>query len=356
MAVKKKGAPRGKTSSAKTPLLILSSSPHFHSRVSTQRLMGDVLIALIPAVIAATVFYGPRTLLMLAVAIAVCVLSEYLARKVMQRPNTISDLSATVTAVILTLNLPIDMPLWQLALGCVAAIIVVKQIFGGIGQNFVNPAMTARLMLVTSFGSSFTRYSTPDFMIKHGLVDSVRSLSEVDAITSASPLTALKAGPAGVASAPSIKDMIFGLHSTAAIGETCTIAILIGLIWLLARRVIKIHIPLAFVGTVAVLSLLFSGFDFTFMLYQLLSGGLLFAAVFMATDYTTSPLTNKGKIIYGIGLGVITCLIRFWGNLPEGVSFSLILMNIFVPHIDNWTRTPIFGQKEAERLEKEAQG
>lgn len=344
------------TAKAKTaeqmPLLVISSSPHFHARISTQSLMRDVLIALTPSVIAATVLFGPRTLLLLAVAIAVCVLSEYLSRKAMKRSNTISDLSAVVTAVILVLNLPVEMPIWQLVLGCVAAIVVAKQIFGGIGQNFVNPAMIARIMLVTSFGGSFTRYSAPAYWIKKGLVDNVTS---VDAVTSATPLTALKAGVSGVSSAPSMKDMLLGLHSTAAIGETCAVAILLGLIYLLVRRVIKIHIPLAYVGTVALLSLLYGGFDVQFMVYQILSGGLLFGAVFMATDYSTSPLTDKGKIIYGIALGVITCLIRFWGSLPEGVSFSIILMNILVPHIDNWTRTPIFGQKEAEQLKKEAQ-
>lgn len=355
MAVNNKTAAKA-AAKEQAPLLMITPSPHFHQRISTRMLMTDVLIALVPSVLAATLFYGPRTLLLLAVSITVCVLSEYVSRRVMRRSNTIGDLSAVVTAVILVMNVPVSMPLWQLALGAVAAIVVAKQIFGGIGQNFVNPAMIARIMLVTSFGSSFMRYSTPDFMIKHGLVDHVSDLSKVDAITSASPLTALKLGAEGVANAPSLKDMIFGLHSTAAIGETCSIAILIGLAYLLIRKVIKIHIPLAYVGTVAILSLLYGGFDFNFMIYQILAGGLLFGAVFMATDYSTSPLTDKGKIIFGIGLGVITCLIRFWGSLPEGVSYSIVLMNIFTTHIDNWTRTPIFGAKEAEQLQKEAQG
>lgn len=342
-----------KKAQEKAPVLILKGSPHFHGPVSTRNLMLDVIIALIPAMLAAVLIYGARTLLLLAVSIVFAVASEYISRKVMKRNNTISDLSAVVTAIILALNVPVSIPLWQLALGAVAAIVVAKQIFGGIGQNFVNPAMIARIMLVTSFGSSFSKYSTPGFMLKHGLADAVNSAETIDIMSSASPLTYLKEGVAGVAEAPSLKDMFFGLHSTAAIGETCAAAVLIGLIYLLVRGVIKIHIPLAYVGTVAVLSLLYSGFDFNFMLYQILAGGLLFGAVFMATDYATSPLTNRGKVIYGIGLGLITCLIRFWGNMPEGVSFSIILMNIFTVHIDNWTRTPIFGAKEAEQLQKE---
>lgn len=329
------------------PMLLLASSPHFHGRVSTRSLMLDVIIALIPVVIATTILYGMRTLLLVAVAIAACVLSEYVSRKVMKRSNTIGDLSAVVTAIILVMNVPVNMPIWQLVLGCVAAIVVAKQIFGGIGQNFINPAMVARIMLVTSFGSSFSKFSAPQVFVDK---------STMDAMTSASPLSALKTGVEGMANAPSLKDMFFGLHSTTAIGETCAAAILIGFIYLLVRKVIKPHIPLSYVATVAVLSFLYSGFNFEFVAYQILAGGLLFGAVFMATDYSTSPLTDKGKLIFGVCLGLITCLIRFWGNMAEGVSFSIILMNIFTTHIDNWTRTPIFGAKEAEQLQKEAQG
>ncbi len=313
-------------------VLLLSASPHFHAKSDTSKIMLDVIIALLPAVIAATVIFGWKVLLNIVVSVLTCVVAEYVSRKVMKCEMTISDLSAVVTGIILALNVPADFPVWQLMLGAIGAIVIAKQIFGGLGQNFVNPAMIARLMLVVSFATSFV-VSQP-----------VLGYSSVDAASSATPMAILGSGTTD--GAPSLMDMFFGVHGSLAVGETCAAAILLGLIYLLVRKVIKPHIPVAYVGTVAVLSLLFGGFDLNFVLYQILGGGLLFGAVFMATDYATSPLTNKGKIVFGIGLGLITCVIRFWGNLPEGVSYSIVIMNILTPHIDNWTRSPIFGQQK----------
>lgn len=320
------------------PVLLLSSSPHFHVNKSTNQVMLDVVIALVPALIAASAIFGLRVLLNVAVSVATCVVAEYASKRIMKRRNTISDLSAVVTGVILGLNVPAAMPVWQLMLGAVGAIVLAKEIFGGIGQNFVNPAMIARLMLVVSFGNSFQN-SLP--------------VNAVDAASSATPLAILKNGADAVANAPALQDMFLGVHGSLAVGETSALAILIGGAYLLIRKVIKPHIPLVYLSTVAILALLFSGFDVMFMVYQLLSGGLLFAAFFMATDYSTSPLTNKGKIVFAIGLGVLTAVIRFWGSLPEGVSYSIVIMNILTVHIDNWTRSPIFGYSK-KNVKKEA--
>lgn len=307
--------------------------------------MADVLIALLPSLIVATMIFGLRTLLLLAISIASAVLAEGLSQKAMKRPQTIQDLSSVVTAVILTLNLPITIPIWQLIFGTFFAIIVVKTAFGGLGENIVNPAMTARIVLVSAFGSSFAVNSQP-LEWARTFVNS--SAIAVDATSSASVLGQLKNG---TESLPTIINLLFGTQGTLAIGETSAFAILLGAGYLLIRGVIKWHIPLAYIGTVAVLSFFYGGFSGSYVLYHLLSGGLLFGAVFMATDYATSPITNKGKIIFGIGLGLITCTIRFWGNLPEGVSFSIILMNIFTPHIDRYTRTKPLGKAEREALD-----
>lgn len=331
-----------------TPHLIMTSSPHIRGSRTTRSIMLDVLIALTPVAIAATLIYGTRTLLILAVAILTAILTEGIGQKLMGRPQTIGDLSAVVTACILSFNLPIDMPLWQVAIGALFAIAIVKLIFGGLGQNFMNPAAGARVALLASFGGSFVMSSKPVQWVLEA-IDGV-SAATVDAASSASPLSILKQGSGAISNMPEYKHMLFGTHQTFAIGETAIIAILIGGAYLLIRGVIKWQIPLSILTTVAVASYFYGGFNLDFVAYQLLSGGVMFAAFFMATDYATSPLTNKGKIIFGISLGLLACFIRFWGSMPEGVAFAIIIMNILTPHIDRWTVRRAFGSEKKEPL------
>lgn len=300
--------------------LFISSSPHLRGNDSTARIMADVLIALIPVVIASTIIFGPRVLLIVAFCNISCVLLEYICRKIMKRDVTIGDLSALVTGTLLALSLPVTINLFLAFFGCVVAIIIAKQFFGGIGQNFVNPAIAARVAMVVSFPTQMTNWA------KIG--------DNVDAVTTATPLGGGEW---------TYTDLFLG-NIRGSIGETCALAILIGLIYLLVRRVIKPIIPLCFVGTVALGAFVF-GED---PLYHVLSGGLLMVAVYMATDYTTSPLTNKGKVIFGIGCGLITILIRVFASLPEGVSYSVLLMNIITPHIDRLTVPKTFGTESVK--------
>ena len=305
--------------------LIVSSSPHLRSGASTQRIMLDVIIALCPALIASFVFFGPRALILVAVTVLSCVLSEYISRKVMKRDNTVPDLSCIVTGLLLAFNLPVSLNPLMAVFGGVVAIVVVKQMFGGIGQNFVNPALTARIILLNSFPSRMTHWVQPfDYA------------ATADAITTATPLGILKEG-AGEA-LPSYLDLFLG-NNAGCLGETCALAILIGGAYLIARRVISPVIPVTYLATAALFSALF-GRD---PLFDLLSGGLLLGAFFMATDYVTSPTTTKGKLIFGLGLGIITCAIRFFGTMAEGVSFSILLMNLTVPYIEVLTRQDRLG-------------
>lgn len=302
--------------------LIVSSSPHISSPVKTKTLMIDVIIALIPAFIASIVLFGVRSIILVAATIAAAVIAEYVCRKVMKRPNTISDCSAIVTGLLLAFNLPVSAPIWMAVLGAVIAIVVVKQMFGGIGYNFVNPALAARIILMTSFPTQMTTWTAP-----------------FDGTATATPLAQIASGD--TASLPSYVDMLLG-KSGGCLGETCAIALLIGGIYLVVRKVISPIIPVVYIAVVFVFSALL-GQD---PVMQILSGGLFLGAIFMATDYVTSPLTNKGKVIYAIGCGLITVLIRTFGALPEGVSFSIILMNILVPHIENLTTPRPFGAKK----------
>ena len=307
--------------------LISSVSPHFHTPRDTQKIMLDVIIALCPTLIAAAVLFGWRALLVTAVCVGVCVLSEFLFEKLCKRENTVGDLSAVVTGMILAFNLPVTIPLWQAALGSVTAIIVVKQLFGGIGQNFANPAATARIIMLVAFSGEMTKWIAPTGFF-----------TDIDAATSATPLTVMVKG-AGV---PSYLDLLLGNHG-GSLGETCALTLILGGIYLLVRRVISWHAPVAFIGTVALMSLV-CGRD---VLGQLLSGGLMIAAIFMATDYSSTPNTKWGKIIFGVGCGLITVLIRFWGNYPEGVSYSILIMNILTPYIAKLTRSkPLIGGVE----------
>ena len=300
--------------------LIVSPSPHLRSGATTQKIMLDVIIALTPAAIASCILFGVQALILILTCVGSCVLAEYLSRRVMKRDNTIFDLSAVVTGILLAFNLPI---------------VVVKQMFGGIGQNFVNPALTARIVLMASFPAKMSNWVVP-FWYRIG---------NPDAITTASPLGLLKQGAAD--QLPNHLDMLLGARA-GCLGETCAIALLLGGIYLIVRKVISPVIPLCYLGTVAVISLL-AGRD---VIFELLSGGLLLGSIFMATDYTTSPINRNGRIVFAVGCGILTMLIRMFGSLPEGVSFSIILMNILVPHIERMTRPRPFGVKK-EKAKKE---
>ncbi|NCC68811.1 MAG: RnfABCDGE type electron transport complex subunit D, partial [Clostridia bacterium] len=292
--------------------MIVSVSPHIKDKTNTSSIMRDVLIALAPALIASVLIFGMRALLVTAVCVAFSVGGEWAFEKIVKKSNTIGDLSAAVTGVLLAFNLPVGIPFWQAAFGSLVAIIVVKQLFGGIGQNFANPAITARIVMVLAFSSTMTTWVIP---------------GAADAVSSATPLVILK-GAEGGGTLPAISDMLLGIRG-GCLGETSAIALAIGGIYLLLRRVISWHTPVAFIGTVFVLTLLLGQQP----VYQLLSGGLLLGAIFMATDYATTPSTDWGRIIFGVGCGLITVLIRVWGNYPEGVSFSILLMNIVTPYI-----------------------
>ncbi len=311
---------------------IVSSSPHIGSPVKTRDIMRDVIIALLPALIASVVYFGMDALYVVVATVAACVLSEFVCRKVMKRSNTVGDLSAVVTGLLLAFNLPVSTykNIWLPVLGGIIAIVVVKQMFGGIGQNFVNPALAARIILMTSFPTLMTTWTAP-------------GTSSVDAVSTATPLALIAEGK--LSELPSYMDMFLG-NRAGCLGETCVVALLIGGIYLVIRKVISPIIPLTYIAVVFVFSAIL-GQD---PVMQILSGGLFLGAIFMATDYTTSPLTNKGKFIYAIGCGILTTLIRTFGSLPEGVSFSIIIMNILVPHIEKLTTPKAFGVgKEAAK-------
>ncbi len=308
-----------------TAPLHISSSPHIHSGNSTSRIMLDVVISLAPAAIAGVIIFGLRALLVIAACILSTVLSEFIFNRILKREQTIGDFSAVVTGLLLALNLPAGVPIWQAVVGSVFAIIVVKCLFGGIGQNLVNPAITARVFMIVSFGA-MAKASFPTI---------------VDTASSATPLVDIAEG-----NAPSLMTLFLGTHG-GAIGETCAIALLVGGIYLLVRKVITWHLPVVYIGFTFVFSFLLNGFDLTGALAIILSGGLFIGAIFMATDYVTSPSTAAGKVIFGIGAAAITVLIRFFGNYPEGVSFAILMMNILTPYIDKWTRKKLFGGKIA---------
>ena len=294
-------------------VLLVSPSPHVRARYSTRTIMLDVIIALVPALIAATFIFGWRALVVTAVCVASCVVSEWLFEKLCKRDVTVGDLSAVVTGMLLGFNLPVSIPLWQAIFGSIVAIVVVKQLFGGIGCNFANPAITARLVMLISFAGSMSDFSTKN-----------------DAVSSATPLSG--------GEMPSLLDLFLGRHG-GSIGETCALAIIIGGVYLIARRVITWHTPVVFVGTVMLFTLALGENP----LEHALTGGLLLGAVFMATDYSTTPPTKWGKVIFGAGCGAITVLIRVFGNYPEGVSFAILFMNILTPYITSWTKKKPFG-------------
>lgn len=301
-------------------LLHISSNPHTHCGRTTSTIMRDVLISLLPATVAGVVIFGLRALLVIAVCVGACVGLEALFNIIVKKEQTIGDLSAVVTGLLLALNLPANIPIWQCVIGSAFAIIVVKCLFGGLGFNVVNPAISARVFMLISFAS----------------VGKAAFPTGVDVTAGATPLVQLAAGES-----VELKTLLLGNHG-GSIGETCAIALLLGCVYLLVRGVIAWHLPVAFIGSTFVLSLLVEG-DATRALAMILSGGLLIGAIFMATDYVTSPVTPWGKVLFGVGAGLITFLIRYYGVYPEGVSFAILLMNIVTPYIDKLTAHKVFG-------------
>ena len=302
----------------------IAVSPHIHSGQSTSGIMRDVLIALLPTTAAGVYLFGLRAALVLAVCIAACVGFEALFNWITKKDQTVGDLSAAVTGLLLGLNLPVTIPLWQCVLGSLFAIIVVKCLFGGIGHNLVNPAITARVFMLVAFSTTMAGGAFTD-----------PAPAGLDVVAGATPL-------APGAPDRSLTDLLLGLHG-GCIGEVCAVALLLGGVYLVLRRVITWQVPVTFVATVFLFSLCMNNFNVTSATAAILSGGLLLGAIFMATDYVTSPPTAWGKVIFGVGCGIITCLIRYFGSLPEGVSYAILFMNILTPYISKWTKHKIFG-------------
>ena len=306
--------------------MITSVSPHLRSTRTTQKVMLDVIIALVPALIASVIFFGWRSLLLTCVSVVACVLCEYLWEKLRHIEVTVGDLSAVVTGILLAYNVPVGMPLWELVVGDIAAIIGVKMLFGGLGCNFMNPALVGRIVLMFSFTTDMTTYVDP------GAVGTF--LPTVDALSSATPLAVLDQLDW------SNFIQLYAGNTAGVIGETSAFALLLGGIYLYARGVIKPHIPLAYIGSVMLFSWLFGGPQ---PVLSVFAGGVMLGAIFMATDYVTSPFTGWGKIIFGIGCGLVTSAIRVFGNYAEGVTFAILLMNILVPYINDLTMTKPLG-------------
>lgn len=323
----------------KPSVLVVSHAPHINGGDTVSGIMLDVIIALMPALIAGTFVFGMRALIVALTCVISCTASEYIWCKILKIPNSTGDLSASVTGLLLALNLPASLPLWMAVIGSVFAIIIVKQFFGGLGHNFMNPALGARAFLMASWALAMTRWYAPGTALP--------LFGVPDAVTSATPLAA-----ANTAERFSYMTLFLGNYG-GCIGETSALAILIGAAYLVIRRVIRLRVPLIFIGTVAVGAWIFGGSGGLFTgdpLYQVLSGGLMLGAFFMATDYTTSPTTPKGQIVFALGCGIITVLIRIWGGYPEGVSYSILLMNVAAPLIERLTAPKRYGsvrEKEA---------
>ncbi len=313
--------------------LYVNSSPHIRDSRTTQSLMLDVLIALVPALLASVYIFGTRSLLITAVTVAACVFFEFISAKIKGTTSYLNNLSAVVTGVLLAFNMPSSIPLWIPVLGSLVAIVVIKELFGGIGNNFANPAIAARIVLLLSFPEQMNNFTVKSRWAAIG------SKGTGDLVSSATPLSLKKAGEY----VPDTMRLFLGQHA-GVIGEVCAAALLLGLIYLLVRGVISAWIPVTFIGTVAAMALITSHDP----LFNILSGGLMLGAIFMATDYVTTPYTTKGKIIFGVGCGIITGLIRFFGSIPEGVSYAILIMNLLTPTIDKYTMVkPVGGVKHA---------
>ncbi|MBR5076610.1 MAG: RnfABCDGE type electron transport complex subunit D [Bacteroidales bacterium] len=322
---------------------LVSPSPHVHADVSTTSIMRDVIIALCPAILVSVLVYGWAELLVLAVSVASCVLLEWAVTKwMMKRPSTVGDLSAVVTGLLLAMNLPSSIPLWIVSIGAVVAICIAKLSFGGIGQNVFNPAITGRVFLLVSFPAQMTDWTpTPGF------------IPVPDAISGATPLSALKEALRSGSTIPQFLDangytsasMLWDIGASA--GEISAGALLIGFVYLLVRRVVKPWIPLSILGTMALVSLIFQGIDpdiYTGPVFNLLTGGTMLGALFMATDYVTSPMSSWGGVVYGVGIGLIAMMIRYFGAYPEGMSFAILLMNCTVPLLNMWFHRKVYGR------------
>ena len=304
--------------------LHVSAAPHIHSGASTNRIMLDVVIAMLPAAAAAVVIFGLKALWVILTCVISAVLSEFLFNLAVHKKQTIGDFSAVVTGLLLALNLSTNVPLWQCAVGSVFAIVVVKCFFGGLGKNIVNPAITARVFMLLSFSA-----------VAGGAAPTI-----VELASSATPLETLNQG-VEMAKSVSLMDLFLGTHG-GAIGETCVVALLVGFAYLVLRKVIKWYVPMAFIATVFLCYFCFT-LDVTYALQQVLAGGLVLGAVFMVTDYVTTPATPWGRVIFCVGCGLLTFLIRQFGSYPEGVSISILAMNLLVPFIEKWTTRKTLG-------------
>ena len=322
--------------------LLVSPSPHIHSKDSTRSLMLDVVIALLPAVICTFVFYGWREIMVMGVSVASCVLLEWAITKYMlKQPSTIGDLSAVITGILLALNVPYTTPWWVIVIGSIVAIGVAKMTFGGIGQNIWNPALVGRVFLLVSFPTYMTTWRKPS------------GLFALDAVSGPTPLSAIQEGlmqgstVQELTAAYDYKDLLFANIGGSA-GEVCALALLAGFVYLCCRKVIKPWITLSIFATVALTSLIFWGISperFTDPLFNLLTGGLILGACFMATDYVTSPMSLWGGVVFGVGIGFLTMMIRYFGSYPEGVSFAILIMNSVVPLLNRWFKQKKFGRK-----------
>ncbi|MDR7870287.1 MAG: RnfABCDGE type electron transport complex subunit D [Tissierellaceae bacterium] len=304
-------------------MLTMSLAPHIRSNDSTRKLMLDVIIALLPAAIGSVYFFGISALILILVSVASAVAAEFLIQKLFKKEILIGDLSAVVTGLLIAFNLPANAPWWVAVFGSFFGIIIVKEFFGGIGSNFMNPALAARAVLVASWPSTMATYVN------------------TDGITSATPLALIKSG-SGVDALPSLARMFIG-DIGGSLGETSAFLLLIGAAYLLIKKVIDWKIPVFYIGTTIVMLLIF-GVSTDLIIYHVLGGGLILGAFFMATDYSTSPITPKGKVIFAIGCGILTALIRVKGGMPEGVSYSILLMNIMTPIIERFTKPKVFGE------------
>lgn len=305
---------------------VVSGTPHVRSKESIQSIMRDVIIALVPATAAGIYYFGISALILIIAAIASSVIFEALCQKIMKKPVTVSDLSAVVTGLLLAMNLPAAAPVWVAVVGSAFAIIFGKQLFGGLGQNFINPALAGRAFLLASYPTEMTTWSVPN------------GLEVADAATYATPLAQLKAGHLDA----SLGELVLG-QCGGTIGETCAIALIIGGVYLLYKHVISWKIPVIYIATVAILFGVIGRHGMRMPLQEIMAGGVMLGGIFMATDYASSPVTPKGQIIFAVGAGLITYLIRTFGGYPEGVSYSILIMNCCVPLIERFTEPTIFG-------------
>lgn len=315
--------------------LLVTASPHIRSKRTVANDMLDVIIALIPAGAVSVYYFGYRALVLILASVITCVLAETVFNKCLKRENTIKDLSAVVTGILLAYNVPFTLPVWQLVIGAIFAIVICKMLYGGIGQNIVNPALAARAFLMASWSDTMTNFVPTE------RVATLKTISDVSMLSQATPLSSPKTY--------SIMDLFIG-HVPGCLGEISAIALLIGAIYLLVRKVIHVRIPLTFILTTTIMLAIFGDkVDMDYIIKNILSGGLILGAFFMATDYTTAPITPKGQIVFGIGCGFITAVIRLWGGYPEGVSYSILLMNLLVPVIEKHTRDRIFGKAKVKK-------